>query len=70
MGALVAVRLTETLVKEITAKIEKVIFCSDSTTVLHWIRQISSTYKAFVGNRVSEIHTIMSNLEITRGRAQ
>ena len=32
---------------------------------MHWIRQISSTYKAFVGNRVSEIHTIVSNLETT-----
>ena len=67
MGALVAVRLAETLVKEMTAKIEKIIFWSDSTTVLHWIRQISSTYKAFVGNRVSEIHTIMSNLETSLG---
>ena len=67
MGVLVAVRLAETLVKEMTAKIEKIIFWSDSTTVLHWIRQISSTYKAFVGNRVSEIHPIMSNLETTLG---
>ena len=67
MGALVAVRLAETLVKEMTAKIEKIIFWSDPTTVLHWIRQISSTYKAFVGNRVSEIHTIMSNLETSLG---
>ena len=37
MGALVAVRLAETLVKEMTAKIKKIIFWSDSTTVLHWI---------------------------------
>ena len=50
-----------------TTKIEKIIFQGDSTTVLHWIRQISSAYKAFVGNRVSEIHTIMSNLEVTLG---
>ena len=67
MGALIAVRLTETLVKEMMTKIEKIPFWSDSTTVLHWIRQTSSTYKAFVGNRVSEIHTIMSNLESTLG---
>ena len=67
MGALVAVRLAETLVKEMTAKIEKIIFWSDSMTALHWIRQKSSTYKAFVGNRVSEIHTIMSNLETSLG---
>ena len=67
MGTLVAVRLAETLVKEMTAKIKKIIFWSDSTTVLHWIRQISSIYKAFIGNRVSEIHTIMSNLETKQG---
>ncbi|XP_058964951.2 uncharacterized protein [Pocillopora verrucosa] len=67
MGALVAVRLAETLVKEMTAKIEKIILWSGSITALHWIRQKSSTYKAFVGNRVSEIHTIMSNLETSLG---
>ncbi|XP_022798022.1 uncharacterized protein LOC111336233, partial [Stylophora pistillata] len=67
MGALVAVRLAQTLVKEMTIKIEKIIFWSDFTTVLHWIHQISSTYKAFIGNRVSEIHTVMSNLEVTLG---
>ena len=48
-------------------KIEKITFWSDSTTVLHWIRQTSSTYKALVGNRVSEIHAIMSNLKATLG---
>ena len=67
MGALVAVRLTQTLEEEMVTKIEKITFWSDSTTVLHWIRQMSSTYKAFVSNRVSEIHTIMSNLEATQG---
>ena len=67
MGALVAVRLTQTLVEEMVTKMEKISFWSDSTTVLHWIRQTSSTYKAIVGNRVSEIHTIMSNLEATLG---
>ncbi|XP_068713094.1 uncharacterized protein [Montipora foliosa] len=54
MGALIAVRLTQTLVEEMVTKIEKITFWSDSTTVLHWIRQTSSTYKAFVGNRVFE----------------
>ncbi|XP_068707671.1 uncharacterized protein [Montipora foliosa] len=67
MGALVAVRLTQTLVEEMVTKIKKITFWSYSTTVLHWIRQTSSTYKAFVGNRVSEIHTIMSSLEATLG---
>ena len=64
MGALGAVRLTQTLV--VTMK-KKMPFWRDSTTVLHWIRQTSSNCKAFVGNRVSEILTIMSNLEVTQG---
>ena len=55
MGALIATRLAETLVAEMMTKIEQVVFWCDSTTVLHWI-QTSSNYKAFVGNRVSEIH--------------
>ena len=62
MGALIAVRSTETLVEEMMTKIEKITFWSDSTTVLHCIRQTGSTYKAFVCNRVSEIHTIVSNM--------
>ncbi|XP_068717160.1 uncharacterized protein [Montipora capricornis] len=66
-GALLAARLAETLATELTMKIEKIIFRSDSTTVLHWIGQTSSNYKVFVGKRVSEIHTIMSELESTLG---
>ena len=34
MGALVAVRLTRTLVEEMVTEIEKIRFWSDSTTVL------------------------------------
>ena len=67
MGALVAMRLAETLASELMTKIEKITFWSDSTTVLHWIHQMSSTYKTFVGNRVSEVHSIMSNLEAILG---
>ena len=67
MGTLIAARLEETLVAEMMTKIEKIIFWCDSTTVSHWIHQTSSNYKAFVGNRVSEIHTIMSDLEATLG---
>ena len=62
MGALIAARLTETLATQLMTKIEMITFWSDSSTVLHWINQTSSNYKAFVGNGVSEIHTIMSNL--------
>ena len=67
MGALIAAHFAETLVAEMMTKIEKVVFWCDSTIVLHWIHQTSSNYKAFVGNRVSEIRTIKSNLEATLG---
>ena len=67
MEALITARLAETLAAELMTKIEKITFWSDSTTVLHWIHQMSSNYKAFVGNRVSESHTIISNLETAPG---
>ena len=69
MGALVAMRLAETLVSEIMTKIQKITFWSDSTTVLYWIHQMSSTnpFKTFVGSRISEIHSIMRNLEAILG---
>ena len=54
MEALIAAHLTETLAAELVTQIEKITF---------W----SSSYKAFVGNRVSEIHTIMSNPETALG---
>jgi len=53
MGVLIAARLAETLVAEMMTKVEKVVFWCD--------------YKAFVGNRVSEIHTIKSDVEATLG---
>ena len=43
MGALVAARLAETLAAELMTKIEKITFWSDSTIVLHWIQQTSSS---------------------------
>ena len=67
MRAFITVRLAKTLAAELMPKIEKITFSSDSTSVLHWIHQTSSNYKAFVGNRVSEIHTIISNLETALG---
>ena len=67
MGALIGARLAETVVKELTIEINAVVFWSDSTTVLHWIKQISSSYKAFVGNRVSEIHSVVHELETKLG---
>ena len=67
MGALLEARPAETLATELTMKIAKINFWSDSTTVLHWIGQTSSNYKEFVGNRVSKIRNFMSELESTLG---
>ena len=63
MRALIAARLAQTLAAEFMTKIEKITFWSDSTAVPHWIHQTSSNYKAFVGNQISEIHIIPSNVE-------
>lgn len=57
MGALVAVQLTETLVEEMATKVEKITFWSDSITVLHYICQTSSPYKAFVKFNLSTLST-------------
>ena len=67
MGALIAAGLAETLAAVVMTKIAKITFWSDSITVLHWFHRTSSNYNAFVGNRVSETHTIMGNLETTLG---
>ena len=67
MGALIGARLVETVINELTIEINAVVFWCDSTTVLHWINQIISSYKAFVGNRISEIHSIVQELETKLG---
>ena len=54
MKALIAAHLTETQAAELVTKVEKITF---------W----RSSYKAFVGNGVSEIHTIISNPETALG---
>jgi len=43
MAALTGARLAETVAAELMTKIEKITFWRDSTTVLHWIYQTSST---------------------------
>lgn len=54
-AALLASRLSTTILKECDMNIEEVIYWSDSTVVLSWIRSESKRFKMFVGNRVEEI---------------
>lgn len=54
-AAVLAARLSETIIKEHRIKPNSRIFWSDSTTVLHWIKNDSRNYKTYVANRLGEI---------------
>lgn len=54
-AAVLAARLADTITKEHKMTAERRIFWSDSTTVLHWIRNDSRCYKTYVANRLGEI---------------
>lgn len=54
-AAVLACRLAKTIVLEHTIKPEKRFFWSDSSTVLHWIRNDARNYKIFIAHRLGEI---------------
>ncbi len=54
-AATMAVRLHNTLIAEIDMAIDRVVFWTDSTTVLRYIRNETSRYHTFVANRVAVI---------------
>ena len=54
-GALSAARLSRTLIEELQLNLTRVVFWSDSTTVLRWINSSSLKYTAYVGARIGEI---------------
>ncbi|XP_057377943.1 uncharacterized protein LOC130699905 [Daphnia carinata] len=54
-GALLAVRLVNYLLKEMTLPISSVFFWVDAMTVLRWIHANHRRYNVFVANRISEI---------------
>lgn len=56
MGAVLAVRLSEYLLKEVHLSIKQTFFWLDSQVSLHWIRGDSNRWKPFVKHRVEEIH--------------
>ncbi|XP_070532963.1 uncharacterized protein [Ptychodera flava] len=57
MGAIVGLRLTETISEVLGIMLNQVVFWSDSMNVLWWIRNRSRKFKPFVANRVGEIQT-------------
>ncbi|KAK3739937.1 hypothetical protein QZH41_015978, partial [Actinostola sp. cb2023] len=59
-AAVLAVRLSNTVQRELTLEIDEVVFWSDSKTVLQYIVNESRRFHTFVANRVSEIHDTTS----------
>lgn len=57
-GAVLAARLSCTILEELTLKTDKVMFMIDSTIVLGWIESNARGVKPFVSEKVSEIQTV------------
>lgn len=54
-GALSAARLSQMIIAELQMDVIRVVFWSDSTTVLRWINSSSLKFSAYVGARIGEI---------------
>lgn len=57
-AALIGAQLAKLLVNELTVKLDKFTYWTDSTIVLHWLCSESCRYKVFVGTRVAEIQEL------------
>ena len=55
-GAVLAIRLKETIVKEFNYSLNSIFFWTDSMLNLQYIKKEDKRFKTFVGNRISEIH--------------
>ena len=55
MAAILGLSLSGSIVKALEMEISEVIFWSDNTHVLWWIRRPSKRFKPFVVNRIEEI---------------
>lgn len=60
-GAVVGARLYEKIVNSLRSNFNKVIFWTDSTIVLGWLRMPPNLLKTFVQNRTAEIHELTKN---------
>ena len=56
LGAVIGLKLTESIAKSLELEMNCVTFWSDSLNVLFWVRNQSRQLKTFVANRVSQIH--------------
>ena len=59
-AAVLAVRLADTIKKEVTCKFDETVLWSDSKVVINYIQNESRRFHTFVANRISEIHTSSS----------
>lgn len=57
-GALLLARLMNKITKIANIKFNNIMYWTDSTIVLAWIRSESRNFKTFVGNRISEIQDL------------
>ena len=53
--AVIATRLSQTVVQEHDIEVKNITFWTDSRIVLHWLKNDARQLEAFVGNRVGEI---------------
>lgn len=59
-GALLAARLAKTIRDEHRFKSKQTYYWTDSTTVLHWLRNENRNYKEYIANRLGEIDELTS----------
>ncbi|XP_043203367.1 uncharacterized protein LOC122371257 [Amphibalanus amphitrite] len=57
-AAVLGVRLANMILKELSVKVERVLFWTDSTVVLQYVRNDSRRFHTFVANRVAEIREL------------
>ena len=55
LGACLSIKIAKKITKALHVNLNTVVFWTDSTDVLCWIRQLSRKFKTFVANRVSYI---------------
>ena len=60
-GALLLTSLMSVVKNSLTIDVSRIVYWTDSTIVLQWIKSSSHTLKTFVANRVAEIQTKIKN---------
>ncbi|XP_062713817.1 uncharacterized protein LOC115255489 [Aedes albopictus] len=60
-GAQLGAQLSSRVVTALKMESVRIIYWTDSTVVLHWLRSPPQTWKTFVSNRVADIHTITNS---------